>query len=139
MDLGGGSTWSDGGVSFRIDDGKWTPIDNAESDKPCAHHCKNSWTSEYTLLATSVAGSSISAKLEAAVFLAVNFPARFGTMARRRRSIPPRTAHTLVLRPRLQRGAEERLKMPRLTRRCGRVAERWQSINDSLTESSAAL
>jgi hypothetical protein len=49
MDLGGGSTWSDGGVSFRIDDGKWTPINNAESDKPCAHHCKNSWTSEYTL------------------------------------------------------------------------------------------
>lgn len=49
MDLGGGSTWSESGVSFKIDDGDWKTINNAKSDLPCAHHCENSWTSEYTL------------------------------------------------------------------------------------------
>lgn len=49
MDLGGGSTWSDAGVKFRIDGGEWTSIENAKSDKVCAHHCENSWTSEYTV------------------------------------------------------------------------------------------
>ena len=49
MDLGGGSTWSDSGVKFRIDGGDWKPIKNAKSDSVCAHYCQNSWTSEYTL------------------------------------------------------------------------------------------
>ncbi|KAM0710496.1 hypothetical protein Q7P35_002859 [Cladosporium inversicolor] len=49
MDLGGGSTWSDAGVTFRIDDGEWKPIKNAKSDFLCAHYCDYSWTSEYTL------------------------------------------------------------------------------------------
>ena len=50
MDLGGGSTFSNSGVRFRIDGGKWTDIENKKSNSPCAFKCKNNkWTSEYTL------------------------------------------------------------------------------------------